>query len=120
MEAALSARTTQEWLEMFDPIGLPCGPLNTIPQAASMPQVAAREMLVDVPHPRAGSLRVANTPVKLSRTPGGINGPAPDMGADTVEVLSRLLGLSEEHIEALKTQGVAVTGRPPFPPELLG
>ncbi|HWO93878.1 MAG TPA: CaiB/BaiF CoA-transferase family protein, partial [Dehalococcoidia bacterium] len=120
LEAAFRARTTAEWLPRLEAIGVPCGPLNTIPQAAEMPQVAAREMLVDVAHPRIGSLRIANSPVRLSRTPGRVHGGPPDMGEHTIEVLRGRLGLTEERIDALKQAGVIATERPPLPDMLRG
>ncbi len=69
LNEALREKTTGEWLREFDAIGLPCGPLNDIPHAAKQPQVKAREMLVDVEHRDGFSLKIANTPVKLGRTP---------------------------------------------------
>jgi CoA:oxalate CoA-transferase len=102
LNEALRKKTTAEWLREFDAIGLPCGPLNDIPSAAAHPQVKAREMLVDVEHPDGFSLKIADTPVKLDRTPGGIQGPPPALGQHTDEVLARLLGLSAEEIKALR------------------
>ncbi len=108
---AMRQKTTAEWLREFDAIGLPCGPLNNIAQAAEQPQVAAREMLVEVEHPRIGRLKLPNTPVKLSRTPGGIRGPSPALGRDTYEVLSSLLGMSTEELDELAEAGVIVGQR---------
>jgi CoA:oxalate CoA-transferase len=108
---ALRQRTTAAWLAEFDAIGLPCGPLNNIAQAVAHPQVQARQMLVEVKHPRIGSLTVADTPVKLSRTPGGITGPPPSLGQHTREVLSSLLGLSEAELDELAAAGVIVAPR---------
>ncbi|MHB8683758.1 MAG: CaiB/BaiF CoA transferase family protein, partial [Dehalococcoidia bacterium] len=52
LNEALMRRTTAEWLREFDAIGLPCGPLNNIAQAVEEPQVRARDMLVELRHPR--------------------------------------------------------------------
>lgn len=112
--AALKERTAEEWLREFDAIGLPCGPLNNIAQAAEHPQVQARRMLVDVRHPSGFSLRVPDTPVKLSRTPGGIQGPPPACGEHTDQVLAHLLGLSQHEIGALR-EAKAVFGPLPSP-----
>lgn len=113
---ALRRRTTAEWLAEFDAIGLPCGPLNNIAQAAELPQIKAREMLVPVKHPKLErSLPLANTPIKLSRTPGGIKGPPPDVGEHTVQVLRELLELSDAEIEALKAAEVVATEGRPWP-----
>jgi CoA:oxalate CoA-transferase len=109
LNEAMRQKTTSEWLEEFDAIGLPCGPLNNIAQAAEQPQVVARRMLVEVEHPRIGRLKLPDTPVKLSRTPGGIKGPSPALGQDTYEVLSSLLGLSAEEMAELAAAGVIVS-----------
>ena len=118
LNEALRQRTTEEWLREFDAIDLPCGPLTDIPHAAEHPQVMAREMLVEVEHPAGFSLKVPNTPVKLSRTPGGIQGPPPAIGEHTDEVLTSLLGLSAEEIAALRAAEV-VFGPLPSPVEAL-
>jgi len=112
LNEAMRQKTTSEWLREFDAIGLPCGPLNNIAQAAEQPQVVARRMLVEVEHPRIGRLKLPDTPVKLSRTPGGIKGPPPALGQDTCEVLSSLLGLSAEQLDELAEAGVIIGPRP--------
>jgi CoA:oxalate CoA-transferase len=106
LNEALRRKTTAEWLVEFDAIGLPCGPLNDIPHAAEQPQVKARRMLVDVEHPSGFSLRIPDTPVRLSRTPGGIAGPPPAIGQHTDEVLSKLLALGGEELAALRSREV--------------
>ncbi|MEO6197463.1 MAG: CoA transferase, partial [Dehalococcoidia bacterium] len=102
LNEALRQKSTEEWLREFDSIGLPCGPLNDIPAAANQPQVLAREMLRDIEHPSGFSLRITDTPLKLSRTPGGIQGPPPAIGEHTDEVLVHLGGLTEEEIAGLR------------------
>ncbi|MCH7999524.1 MAG: CoA transferase [Chloroflexi bacterium] len=118
LNEALRQRTTEEWLREFDAIDLPCGPLNDIPHAADHPQVVAREMLVEVEHPAGFSLKVPDTPVRLSRTPGGIQGPPPGIGEHTDEVLTSLLGLSTPEIAELRAAEV-VFGPLPSPVEAL-
>jgi CoA:oxalate CoA-transferase len=112
LNEAMRQKTTSEWLQEFDAIGLPCGPLNNIAQAAEYPQVLARRMLVEVEHPRIGRLKLPDTPVKLSRTPGGIKGPSPALGQDTYDVLSSLLGLSTQELDELASAGAIVGPRP--------
>ncbi|MFQ6019511.1 MAG: CaiB/BaiF CoA transferase family protein [Dehalococcoidia bacterium] len=115
---ALGRKTTAQWLQEFDAIGLPCGPINDIAQAAADPQVQARDMLEEVKHPAGFSLKLPNLPIKLSRTPGGIHGPSPAIGEHSDEVLSALLGLSAEEIGALR-QAEVVFGPLPSPARLL-
>jgi CoA:oxalate CoA-transferase len=114
LNEALRQKTTAEWLREFDAIGLPCGPLNDIPHAAENSQVVSREMLKDVEHPSGISLRITDTPVKLSRTPGGIQGPPPGLGQHTDEILGELLSLNGAELEALHKAGT-IFGPSPSP-----
>jgi CoA:oxalate CoA-transferase len=123
LNEALRRRTTAEWIREFDEIGLPCGPLNDIAQSVAQPQVLARDMLVELEHPRIGRpLTVPNTPVKLSRTPGGVRGLPPDVGQDTEDILRDWLGFDAEQLRALEDAGIVTraTGEAlPLPPEVL-
>ena len=113
LAAAFLADTTDAWVARIQPFGIPCGPLNTIPQAAALPQIAAREMLVPVEHHTLGTVPLPNTPVKLSRTPGGIRGSSPDMGEHTREVLKELLGFDDAGVDALLASQVVRDERAP-------
>jgi len=103
---AMKTRTTREWVEELEQAGIPCGPVNTIEQAATDPQINARDMIVEVKHPEAGKFRVVNTPFKFSRTPYKVEQASPDLGQHTQEVLSRLLGMTHKEIKKLKDSGV--------------
>ena len=102
MSGAFRAKTTAEWLKELEAAGIPCGPVNSTAQAASDPQVAARDMIVEVEQPGAGTFKVVNSPFKFSRTPTHADGHAPALGEHTEDVLSSLLGLSNEGIRKLK------------------
>jgi len=114
LQAGFLTKTTPEWLERLQAYEIPCGPLNTIPQTAALPQVAAREMLVPVEHHTIGRVPLVNTPVRLSRTPGGIKGSSPDMGQHSREVLRELLDLQDAEIEALIDREVVREERAPI------
>jgi CoA:oxalate CoA-transferase len=114
---ALKQRTTDEWLADFEQVGFPCGPLNTIPQAAEHRQVKAREMLQEVESDRGTRLPIANSPIKLSRTPAGIRGGPVKPGADTRAVLKSLLGLDDAAVDAEYAKGAVVEGKE-LPPEI--
>ncbi len=66
---ALAARGCAEWTGRLGAAGVPAGPVNTVPAALEQPQVAAREMVVELEHPVAGMLRMLGTPLKLSAQP---------------------------------------------------
>jgi CoA:oxalate CoA-transferase len=118
LNAAFRRRTTAEWLADFRPAGIPSGPLNTIPQAAAMPQVAAREMIVETEHPKLGRVKLINHPVKFSRTPAAIQGPPPSVGQDTRRVLRELGGLDDATIEQLMAAGIALETDPKTAPPI--
>jgi CoA:oxalate CoA-transferase len=114
---ALRRRPTAEWLAEFEPVGIPCGPLHTIPEAASYPQLVARNMLVEVESERGNRLTVPASPLKLSRTPAAVQGGPPPVGRHTRDVLASLLGLTDAEIEEQFALGAAVEGQD-LPPEL--
>ncbi len=105
---ALKVGTTAEWIEKFEAVGIPCGPVNNIAQAAKDPQLLHRDMFVDLPcsGTERGSLKVSNTPFKFSRTPPQLVRGAPDLGQHTNEVLSSLLCMSQEEITSLKDHNI--------------
>jgi crotonobetainyl-CoA:carnitine CoA-transferase CaiB-like acyl-CoA transferase len=107
LEPHIKERRVRELLAALDDAGVPCGPINSIADMASDPQTRAREMVVELEHPRAGRTRALGLPVKLSRTPGKVTRPAPLMGQHTREVLAEF-GFSKEEIEALVRSGAAI------------
>lgn len=113
LTAAFMKRTTAEWLQELEAVGLPCGPVNTIAQVVDDPQVQHRGMIREVTHPVVGSLRMPDTPLRFSRSEAGIKGPAPGMGEHTAEVLEELLGVTAEDVSALEARGVVATSGGP-------
>jgi len=100
VNAKLAQKTVREWLELLDAEGVPCGPINSIAQMLADPQTLAREMVVELEHPRVGRTRALGLPIKLSATPGKVARPAPLFGQHTREVLAES-GFSPSEIEAL-------------------
>ncbi len=91
-------KTTNEWREILDLAGVPNGPINSVDQVIADPQVIAREMIVEVDHPKAGKTFLPGIPIKLSETPGNIRRPAPLLGEHTHEILEVTFGFSPEQI----------------------
>jgi len=100
-------KTVEEWTREMEEIGVPCGPINTVDRVVADPQVQFRQMIAEVEHKGVGEVKMAGCPVKLSETPGGIQGPAPQLGEHTEEVLINLLGHSKEEVTQLRKTGVA-------------
>ena len=106
LNEAMQGKTTEEWLREFEAVGFACGPVNTIDRVAADPQIAHRGMIIDVNHPRAGSFKVVNTPIKLSRTPARVQQASPDLGEHTEETLIELLGMTHQQVSELRNSGI--------------
>ena len=104
MAAAFLSKERNEWLGLFDAAGVPCGPINNIAEAVAMPQTQAREMVVGLPKADT-EIRVLASPVKLSATPVQYRSAPPDLGQDTVLVLTGL-GYTQAEIEQLQQQNI--------------
>ncbi len=105
IEERTKAETREHWLEILEEVGIPAGPINTVPEALADPQALAREMVVEVEHPTLGTLKALGPVVKLSDTPARVVSAAPDLGQHTDEVLSEL-GVGAREIVALRAEGV--------------
>ncbi len=110
LEGALSpifaARTSAEWLVTLLDAGVPCGPVNGIEAVVNDPQIAAREMLVEVADREGRSFRVAGSPLRLSTGGATPRTWVASLGEHTEELLRERLGMDEESIEALRRQAV--------------
>ena len=107
---ALKKRKSADWIREFDAAGVPVGPVNKIGDMLADPQVAHREMVVEVDHPRAGAIKALGFPVKFSETPASVTRPAPLLGEHTREILQSL-GYDGAAIDALVREGAVVEAR---------
>jgi succinyl-CoA--D-citramalate CoA-transferase len=108
----VSQFTVREVQDRLDAAGVPVSLVYTVADIFEDPHFQARGMLVDLPHPRLGSVKVTGVVPRLSETPGAIHRAGPDQNVDTESVLKDLLGLSADEIERLSTAGVVRRARP--------
>lgn len=96
MLGILAGKTTAEWITLLEDAGVPCAPINTVADLFDDPQIAARNMIVEMDDPVAGVVKMAGNPIKISgfEDPDK-RSPAPDLDADRAAVLAEL-GISEE------------------------
>jgi len=98
--------TKAELLDLLAKAEIPNGPISTLEEVFSSPQVHALKMVQEVEHPTAGKLKVTGIPVNLSETPGEIRLPPPLLGEHTEEILAQYLGYSPQEVGNLRKQGV--------------
>lgn len=102
----MKTKTTREWLSDLIQLGIPCGPLNTIPEAAQDKNLRARNMFIDLNDSHGNKLKIANSPLKFSRTPSSAERRSPELGEHTEEVLNHLLGMFPDEIAVLRQNNV--------------
>jgi formyl-CoA transferase len=90
IEAVTVAQSKAHWLAAFEARGIPCGPINTYPEAFADPQVQSRHMVVELDHPTLGHMRTLGSPIKMSDTPPVVERRAPLLGEHTSEVLREI------------------------------
>jgi crotonobetainyl-CoA:carnitine CoA-transferase CaiB-like acyl-CoA transferase len=103
--ALLTQRSTDEWMKLLGPLGVPCGPINRLDQAFDHPQARHRGMRIELPHPASGNVPLVANPIRFTEHPIAYDMPPPVLGQHTDQVLRDVLGLSQQHIEALRECG---------------
>jgi formyl-CoA transferase len=91
IEAHLREATRSEWLERFEQVGIPAGPILDIAEAFASPLATEREMRVKIDHPKAGEINQVGAPWKIDGQSSPIRKPPPLLGQHTAEVLHELL-----------------------------
>jgi len=108
LRQALVLQPTSHWLNLFEQNGIPASPVNDIKQVFDDPQIAARDMRINMPHPDAGEkgIDLIGNPVKFSKTPVSYRRPPPKLGQHTQEILKEYLNLDQSTLDAYQEQGV--------------
>ncbi len=112
LNEAIAARTrlqpTSHWVDVLNRAGIPCGPIQSIPEALADPQVRHLGIARPVEHPELGGIELVGQAVHLEDVPFEIRTPAPSLGADSVKVLQEL-GYDDDHIRTLLDTGAVST-----------
>ncbi|MYB42351.1 MAG: CoA transferase [Chloroflexi bacterium] len=103
--AVFAGKPCEEWLNALVAEEIPCGPVYDYAGVAAEPQHWQNGYLVELDHPTFPNHRTIGMSVQLSETPGGVRGPAPELGQHTEEVLLEL-GYDWPDIEQLHDKGV--------------
>jgi len=99
-------KSMAHWLEHLEKGEVPAAPVNTFDHVFTDPQVRARQMAIDVPHPTIGNLRMVGSPLKMESLKERPFAAPPLLGQHTAEVLLQQLGLQQEEVEVLRREGV--------------
>ena len=106
LRQATVMRSTHEWIAALEAAGVPCGPINRLDEVFADPQVQARGLRIELPHPNAGSVPLVANPIRLSESPVEYRHAPPLLGQHTDEALGEWLGLDAAALEALRRGAV--------------
>ena len=106
LAAMVLQQTRDFWIEQLEAVGVPCGPINNLDDVYSNPQVLARGIVTEVPHPTAGTVKLVRNPMRLSASPADNAVAPPLLGQHTEDIVRDLLGHSDAEIAALRAKGV--------------
>ncbi|MDE2047590.1 MAG: CoA transferase [Betaproteobacteria bacterium] len=101
----MRGRDKADWIAQLEVAGVPCGPIDTLAEAFDNPQVRARGLRFDLPHPLAGQVPMVRSPLVFGTTGLHATTPPPTLGEHTDAVLRTLLGHSDDEIAALRQRG---------------
>src|SRR5215510_13645584 len=108
INALINARIGQApkayWINKLNTAGVPCGVVMNLADACADPQVVSHEMVLTIPHPGRGTVKMTGFPVKFREAPCTVRYPTPELGADTASVL-QALGYNDSELAALHADG---------------
>ncbi|KAL9114021.1 MAG: hypothetical protein Q9227_001792 [Pyrenula ochraceoflavens] len=106
IEKVTQTKTTREWLDVFEGCGMPYAAINDVKSTLEHEHVRARKMVTEIEHPICGPMKLVSPPVKYSQSKPSIRSPPPLLGQHTEEVLSQILGYSDDAIMKFRTDGI--------------
>ncbi|UCC19278.1 MAG: CoA transferase [Promethearchaeota archaeon] len=105
LQNEFSKKTQKEWIAIFQNLDVCVMPVKSFADACEDPQIKARNMVVEIDHPKFGVIQNIASPIKYSRTPLEIKSLAPRISQDTKEILTTF-GYSEEEIRNFRKKGI--------------
>src|SRR5262245_24624493 len=106
IQEIMKTRANRDWIERFDAANVPCGPINNYKEVFDNVQVKHRRLKIEMPHPLSASIAGVASPMRFSETPVTYDAAPPLLGQHTREVLSRVLGKSEDELAGLAARKI--------------
>ena len=103
----IGAKTSAEWLELFDAAGIPSTQVNDLDDLLEDPHLNDVGFWRSAEHPTEGAIRQTDIPPTFSKSPGSIRRHAPRFGEHTRNLLGEA-GISDKDIDAMMASGAAL------------
>ena len=104
--SVLLTKSVKTWLDLFEDHGIPCSKINSVSEALESTQAKVNKMVLAQDHPTVGKFRTLGIPYSFSQTPAKMSLAPPLLGADTDDILTKIIGLETKEIEKLRNDGV--------------
>jgi crotonobetainyl-CoA:carnitine CoA-transferase CaiB-like acyl-CoA transferase len=101
VKAIIKERSRDEWLKRLDKAGVPSGAIRTVGEVCDSEVLEARDMVAEMPHASAGTVKAIKSPMHLSETPLESYAAPPRLGEHTREILTGVLGYSASDFDKL-------------------
>ena len=105
IEELTVTKSSNEWVEKLEKVGVPCGPINSIDKVFEDPQVKHLGIAQSVDTIPFGETELVGQPFSLSRTPSSLKQRPPEKGEQNSDVLSEL-GFSDKELNDFKNQEI--------------
>ena len=102
----IATKPRNHWIEQLGQAGVPYGDIRSVQEVCEAEQLTSRGMVIEMRHPTAGTVRNIANPLRFDDRSDGSHDPPPLLGQHTAEVLSTMLGLSEDEVTQLAGRGV--------------
>jgi crotonobetainyl-CoA:carnitine CoA-transferase CaiB-like acyl-CoA transferase len=106
----LTQETTEYWIALLEPIGVPCASINRLDQAFAHPQVIHRELQINLPHTAGTTVPLVANPIKFSQTKIEYSISPPTLGEHTKHILNSLLDIGDDEISRLEKDKIIYCG----------
>src|SRR6516225_3982635 len=106
IKTLVKQRSRDEWLNLLDDNGVPCGAIRTVAEVCDSEVLRARGMIAEMPHSSAGNVKGIKSAVHMSENALNTYNAPPTLGQHTHEVLTALLGYTSDKVNALRREGV--------------
>ena len=102
LEEVFTTRSVNDWLQTFEPLGVPCSPINSYSSALADQHAVERGWVQDIVLPNGVSTRTFTSPIRVDGQAPPLRAGPPALDADRVELLEELLGHTQPHINKKK------------------